>query len=53
VRVDAPRQHVLARRVDDAVRRDVERLADQGDPLAFDVDVADVVVRGGDDAAAL
>jgi hypothetical protein len=53
VRVDAARQHVLAARVDDAVRADVERLADQGDPLAFDVDVADIVVRGGDDAPAL
>ena len=52
VRVDAARQHVLAARVDHAVGGHVERLADQGDPLAFDVDVADVVVGGGDDAPA-
>ena len=31
---------------------DVERLADQGDPLVLDEDVGDVVVRRGDDAAA-
>ena len=32
---------------------DVERLADEGDPLVLDVDVGDVVVGRGDDAAAL
>ena len=37
----------------DAVGLDVERLADQRDPLAVDEDVGDVVVRRGDDAAAL
>ena len=35
------------------VRRHVERLADQRDPLALDVDVGDVVVRRGDDPTAL
>ena len=53
VRVDASRQDVLPARVDHLVRRPVERLADQGDPLAFDEDVRDVVVRRGDDAASL
>ena len=43
-----PGQHVLAARVDDPVGRDVERLADQGDPLALDEDVGDVVVGRGD-----
>ncbi len=38
--------------VDHPVGLDVERLADQGDPLVLDVDVADVVVCRGDDAAA-
>jgi hypothetical protein len=52
VRVDAAREHVLPGRVDDAVGLDVERLADQGDPLAFDIDVGDVVVGSGDDSAA-
>ena len=53
VRVDAPRQDVLARRVDDAIRIDVERLAEHRDALAVDVDVADVVVGGRDDPPAL
>src|SRR3954447_19538585 len=52
MRVDAAREDVLAARVDDAVRSYVQGFADQGDPLAFDVDVADVVVRRGDDAPA-
>ena len=53
VRVDAAREDVLPRRVDHLVGLDVERLADQRDRLVLDVDVADVVVRGRDDAAAL
>ena len=52
VRVDCAGQHVLAGGVDDLVGLDVERLADQRDALALDVDVADVVVGGGDDPAA-
>src|SRR3954468_16556399 len=52
MRVDAAREDVLAARVNDAIRSYVQGFADQGDPLAFDVDVADVVVRRGYDAAA-
>ena len=52
VRVDAPRQDVLARRVDDAIRIDVERLTQHRDALAVDVNVADVVVGGRDDPPA-
>src|SRR3954452_20482580 len=52
VRFDAAREDVLAARVDDAICSYVQGFADQGDPLAFDIDVADVVVRRGDDAAA-
>src|SRR5207248_9675453 len=52
VRVDTARQDELAGRVDHLVRLDVQRLADQGDPLAVDEDVSDVVVGRGDDAAA-
>src|SRR4029450_8328147 len=53
VRVDAPRQYVLAGGVDRAVGMDVERLADQGDPLVLDEDVSNVVVRRRDDTTAL
>ena len=53
VRVDAARQQVLAARVDDPVRRLVERLADERDRLVVDVDVGHVVVGRGHDAAAL
>jgi hypothetical protein len=53
VRVDEPRQHVLAARVDHLVGARVERLADQRDRLVLDIDVRDVVVGGGDDPAAL
>ncbi len=53
VRVDGSRQDVLAGRVDDLVRLNVERLADQGDALSVDEHVGDVVVSGGDHAAAL
>ena len=53
VRVDAAREDVLARGVDDPIGVDVERLADHRDPLAVDVDVADVVVGGRDDPPAL
>ena len=52
VRVNRAGKHVLPRCVDDLVRLHVERLADQRDALAFDVHVADVVVRGGQDASA-
>jgi hypothetical protein len=52
VRVDAPGQHVLPRRVDDPVRVDVQRLPEHGDPPILDVDVADVVVGGRDDPSA-
>ena len=48
-----PGSTYLPRRVDHAVGVEVERLADQRDPLAVDEDVGDVVVRRGDDAAAL
>ena len=41
VRVDRAREHELAGRVDHAVGVDVERRADQRDPLALDVDVGD------------
>src|SRR5437899_10615272 len=51
--VDRAREDVLAARVDHLVRRDVQRLADQGDALALDEDVGDVVVRRGDHAATL
>ncbi len=50
VRIDAARQHVLARRVDHLVGLHVERLADQGDRLVVDVEIRDVVVGRGDDA---
>ena len=53
VRVDRAGNHVLPRRVDRAVRADVERFADRGDPFTLDVDVGDVVVGGGDHPAAL
>ena len=49
----APGSTYLPGRVDHAVGLDVERLADQGDPLVLDEDVADVVVRRRDDAASL
>ena len=48
--VDAARQHVLSRRVDRPLGRDVEIGADQQNPLALDEDVRDEVVGGGDDA---
>jgi hypothetical protein len=53
VRVDAAGKHVLPGCIDHSLGLDIDRFADQRDPLAFDVDVADVVVRRGDDAAAL
>ena len=53
VRVDRSRQDVLARSVDHLVRRDVERLADEGDALVLDEDVGDVVVGRRDHATAL
>ena len=53
VRVDRPGMHVFPGRVDDLVRRHVQRLADQRHRPVLDEDVADVVVRGGDDAPAL
>jgi hypothetical protein len=52
VRVDAAGKHVLPRGVDHPIRVDIERLPEQGDPLALDVDVADVVVGGRDDPSA-
>jgi len=52
VRVDAAGKHVLPGCIDHSLGLDIDRFADQRDPLAFDVDVADVVVRRGDDAAA-
>src|SRR6185436_18986643 len=51
--VDAARKNVFAARVDHLVGLDVERLADQRNPLALDVNVSDIVVRGRDHAAAL
>src|SRR5688572_2072917 len=51
--VDRAGEHVLPGGVDHLVGGDVERLADQGDRLALGEDVADVVVRGRDDATAL
>src|SRR6476660_9568696 len=53
VRVDRAGEDVLALGIDHLVRRDVQRLADQGDALALDEDVGDVVVRRGDHAATL
>src|SRR5205085_3219155 len=53
VRVDTAWQHVLPGRVDRPVGLHVERLADQRDALVLDVDVTGVVVRRGDDSAAL
>ena len=52
VRVDAAGKHVLPGCIDHSLGLEIERFADERDPLAFDVDVADVVVRGRDDAAA-
>ena len=53
VRVDETGEHELAGRVDHRVGGHVEGLADQGDPLAVDEDVGDVVVGRRDDTAAL
>ena len=53
VRVDEPRQDELPRCVDRRVRRDVQVLAEEGDPLAVHEDVADVVVGRRHDTAAL
>ena len=53
VGIDAARQDVLAGSVDHLVGLRVERFADQGDPLAVDEDVGDVVIRRRDDAAVL
>jgi hypothetical protein len=53
VRVDSARQHVLATRVDHLVGLDVQGLADEGDPLVLDEDVADVVVGRRDHPATL
>jgi plasmid stabilization system protein ParE len=53
VRVDRPRDNVLAARVDHLVRLHVERLPDEGDPLVVDEYVPNVVVGGGDDVTAL
>jgi hypothetical protein len=52
VGVDAAWEHVLTTRVDHPVRLLVQRLADQADRLVVDVEICDVVVRGGDDPAA-
>ena len=49
VRVDRARDHELAGGVDHLVGGDVEGLADQRDGPVLDVDVADIVVGGGDD----
>src|SRR4051812_25759854 len=52
VRVDRARYDILAARLDHLLGLDVERLPDEGDPLILDEHVPDVVVGGGDDAAA-
>ena len=52
VAVDATGKHELARRIDHAVGRDVERDADGRDALVLDEHVADVLVRGGHDCSA-
>ncbi len=51
MRVDEAGEDVLPRGVDHLVGLDVERLADEGDPLVLDEDVADVVVGRRDHAA--
>src|SRR6185436_2160716 len=53
VGVDETGEHELPGRVDHRVGGHVEALAEQGDPLAVDEDVADVVVGRRDDTAAL
>ena len=53
VRVDEPGQDELPARVDRRVCADVQVLAEEGDPLAVDEDVADVVVGRRHDTAAL
>jgi hypothetical protein len=53
MRVDAAREHVLAGRIDQTVRIDIEGLSDHRDPLTVDEHVADVVIGGGDDPATL
>src|SRR3712207_8036323 len=53
VRVDRPRDDVLAARVDHLVGLHVERLPNEGDPLVVDEYVPNVVVGSGDDVTAL
>ncbi len=52
VHVNAARQDVLAGGVDDLVRVDVERRADERDLLVLDEHVAFVEIGGGDDSSA-
>src|SRR6266508_4449138 len=53
VRVDAAGAHVLPARIDYPVGLDVERFTDLRDRLAFDEDVRDAILVGGDDASTL
>ena len=53
VRVDGAREDVLPCGVDDLVRRNVQRLAEQRHGAVLHEHVADVVVRGGHDPPAL
>ena len=52
VGIDTAGKHVLPGCIDHSLGLEIERLTDQGDPLALDVDVTDVVVRSREDAAA-
>ena len=51
VRIDAAGKQHLPRRVDHVVGGEVERFADEGDPLAVHEHVCDVIVGRGHDAA--
>ena len=51
MRVDAAGKQVLPGRVDHMIGADVQRLADEGDPLAVHEHVGDVVVGRSDHAA--
>ncbi|MNS61084.1 hypothetical protein D3C72_941010 [compost metagenome] len=53
VGVDASRNDQLAGRVDHGVRRHVEVLADEGDALALDEDVREIVIHRRDDSTVL
>jgi len=53
VHVDAAGQDILAGGVDDLVRMDIERRADERDLLVFDEDVASIEIGRSNDGAVL